>query len=286
MNYVTHAELVADVLKWERQLPQYDYIVGVPRSGLIPAALLALRRNVRMLDLATLLHFNPSQDLCQLSHMRSNNPSYGKSPEDRILVVDDSSSDNSVTLSSLRERLRHLPFNIDYAAVYRASPASKVDYYYREIPQPRIFEWNWFRHHFMTQTILDIDGVLCEDWTGLEQDGNDPVYLSFIRDTRPLFLPEHPVLGLCTSRLERYRQHTEVWLHRYGVRYQHLRMYPGRRASERRNNRDGVIRKADYYRLNQNAQLFVESDKRQAAHIVELAGKPVLCTDTNSMMLP
>ena len=51
MNFKSYEELLADTVAWERDLPHYDAVCGVPRSGLIPAGYLATRRNVRMVAL-------------------------------------------------------------------------------------------------------------------------------------------------------------------------------------------------------------------------------------------
>ena len=52
MNYRSIAQLAASVSRWSMSLPgDIDLVVGVPRSGLLAANLLALYRNLPFTDL-------------------------------------------------------------------------------------------------------------------------------------------------------------------------------------------------------------------------------------------
>ena len=55
--------------------------------------------------------------------------------------------------------------------------------------------------------------------------------------------------------------------------------------SERRRQSDPSRFKADFYRTS-NAILFIESEHEQATRIAAGAGKPVLCTGTQEIVLP
>ena len=57
-------------------------------------------------------------------------------------------------------------------------------------------------------------------------------------------------------------------------------MHPAKTPQERRAAKDHAERKASEYNVDRLAQLFVESDVRQAKRIFDITGKPVLCTDT------
>ena len=147
MNFVSTDRLYQDMAAWERQIPEFDAVCGVPRSGLIPAAYIALRRNIRMVELGTLLA-DPARAL-ERSPLRDVNPVmwYKKPHGNRLLIVDDSSSEASVTFKELRHKLAdQTTLEIQYGAVYRAAPSSQVDHFYREVPMPRMFGWNWHRH--------------------------------------------------------------------------------------------------------------------------------------------
>lgn len=281
MNFISLDQFYKDVVTWERQLPYFDAVCGVPRSGLLPASIIALRRNIRLVDLNSLVQ-DPDNAL-KNAPIRQLNPiiHYNKPFGNKLLVVDDSASNQTTTISAIRESLKDCTsLDISYAAVYRASSASAVDHYFKEVPLPRMFGWNWFRHWELQFALLDIDGVLCEDWALKQEQDADPVYLNHLMNVKPLYIPDVPVLGLVTSRLSRYRELTETWLKKHQVMYKKLHMHPATTPEERRRMNDHAQRKADVYLRTPEAKLFVESDMRQAQRIFELTKKPVLCIDT------
>lgn len=282
MNFVSLADLYRDIAIWERQLPHFDAVCGVPRSGLIPATYIALRRNIRLVELSDLLR--QPEGAIERARLRENNPATNKPVGNRLLLVDDSSSNNSVTLRDLRSRLAdQTSLKITYGAVYRASEHSLTDCFYREVPMPRIFGWNWHRNWWMQHAMFDMDGVICEDWTHRWENNVDPEFEQHVAAARPLFPPQVPIRAVVTSRIERYREGTANWLKQNGIRYGKLIMHPAPTAEDRRKANDHAIRKAAAYSQDKDASLFVESDVKQASEIFRLTRKPVLCTDTMSM---
>ena len=285
MNFVPWNTLYEDTLKWERQLPEFDAICGVPRSGLIPASILALRRNVRMVAMSDLLSASDLSTVISSAPIRATNPivRYAKPYSNRLLIVDDSSSNTSSTLNAIRSQLNGRDgLQISYAAVYSA-PQSNVDYFFREVRMPRMFGWNWFRHWDLQFAISDIDGVLCEDWLYRTEMSVDPEYVKFIETVKPLYLPAMPVRRLVTGRLERYREKTKKWLASHGVRYSELIMHPADTPESRRKRGDTWKIKANVYAADLEAKLFIESSRKQAEKIFEATGRPVLCIDTQEM---
>jgi len=131
VNFVSFRQFYADIAVWERELPYFDAVCGIPRSGMIPAAYIALRRNIRLVELTDLLR-KPEGAISQ-APIRQTNPiiRYRQKPGNRLLIVDDTSSDQSVTITGLREQLAgQTTLDISYAAVYRASANSKVDLFF------------------------------------------------------------------------------------------------------------------------------------------------------------
>lgn len=284
MNFVSMDELYRDVIAWERKLPEFDAVCGVPRSGLFPASYIALRRNIRLVEITDLLR--EPKGAIERAPLRDTNPivKYRRRIGNKLLIVDDSSSDQSVTFTDLREKLdgSH-DLDISYGAVYRAAPKSKVDFYHREVPLPRMFGWNWYRHWWLQYAMLDMDGVLCEDWNHRPEQDQDEEFRQHLISVKPLYIPDVPILAVVTSRLERYRQETADWLRRHRVHYKHLIMHPARTPEERRRAGNHAERKAAAYGKSRDANLFVESDIRQATKIHELTKRPVLCIDTMQM---
>lgn len=282
MNFISYSQFYKDIASFEKQLPKFDAVCGVPRSGLIPAAYIALRRNIRLVDLSALLQ-NSGESIAN-AYMRQSNPiiKYNKPFGNKLLIVDDSTSDESVTFSELREKLKDTSLDITYGVVYRTSEKSKTDLYLRDVAQPRLFEWNIWRNRKLEKILCDMDGVLCEDWKTIEND-NDEAFANHVINAKPLYIPEWPIIAVVTSRLERYRKATEAWLQKYEVKYTKLIMHPAETPEVRRKLNDHAERKALAYKQNADSLLFIESDKNQAKKIHALTRKPVLCTDTMSL---
>jgi uncharacterized HAD superfamily protein/adenine/guanine phosphoribosyltransferase-like PRPP-binding protein len=281
MNFVSHQQFREDLAKWERQLPEFDAVCGVPRSGLIPAAYIALRRNIPHLHLGDL--YEGAQTAFERSPLRRINPAVNKPRGSKILIVDDSTSVPGHTLLQIRERLKSVEGEFSFGAVYREPGGKAADHVFKDMLKPRMFEWNWFRHYYLRTAILDIDGVLCEDWTHRSEVNHDPEFEQHMENAKPLWLPQIPVLGLATSRIERYRPQTEAWLARHGVQYKFLYMHPAATPEARRAANDHAKRKSDAYRLHPRAMLFIESADKQAQQIHAATRRPVLCTDTMKM---
>lgn len=249
----------------------FDLIVGIPRSGMFPADLLALYLNRPVTDLDSFVNGHIYKAGARGAFIDV--ASYKK-----VLVVDDSVASGSA-MQQCRERLAHLSgrFEISYCAIYVVpEKKSAVDYYFDLVPLPRYFQWNILNHTILQKSCFDIDGVLCVDPAEEENDDGER-YVRFLLDARPLFVPGCPIGTLVTSRLEKYRPQTETWLARNNIRYDKLVMLdlPDKEARQRANNH-AQFKAAEY--ASGNYALFVESSREQAAEINRITGKPVLCT--------
>ncbi len=276
LRYVTLEQLAADVRDFARQVPaEVTAIAGIPRSGLIPATLLAALLHLPLLEL------HREQGLRPLGHgLRLNE--LGR-PTDTLLVVDDSVH-GGWAMASAREQLRESTFagHALFAAIYpRPESLRHVDLHGPLTPAPHLFEWNLFNCRQAEQMAFDIDGVLCDDWPGGPEEGHE--YQEFLRATKPRWLPRRAIVPLIvTARLERHRKPTEQWLERHRVRYAELIMGPWESAVERRRAYEaGSFKGAAYARSR--CTLFVESDDRQAEAIWRAAGKPVLCPSSGKV---
>lgn len=285
INFVSWTKFNLDIVDWERRLPYFDAVCGVPTSGLYPAAYIAMQRNIHLLDLSQLLNNGESSGLInsrpreiwlQSEDFRFNSRKPLKCH--KILIVDDSTTSTAQTMNEIRRCLQSSDLEICYGAVYKESGNSVVDYSYAQIDQVRIFEWNWRKHWILRNSLIDIDGVLCEDWQGLEGEDDNRYYQHLI-EARILYKPLVKVKALVTNRLEKYRSATVHWLAEHNIEYDHLYMYQAESAQERRSNNDHASVKAAIY-SSINARLFVESDQRQAMIIRHTTNKPVLCIET------
>jgi uncharacterized HAD superfamily protein len=203
-----------------------------------------------------------------------------------VLVLDDTLHSGG-TLSDVRRMLSHRA-NVKYGAVYYTEWLPDVmDFGFRKMEQPRCFEWNLFHSDHLAQAGVDLDGVLCADWLGSEDDTGpgQAEYLRHLESAPPQHLPTYPVMAIVTSRLEKYRPQTLRWLRRHGVRFRELVMSPHASAAARRAAGDHGRRKALWYERHSEAELFVESDRRQADEIARRTARPVLCTDAMQLVV-
>lgn len=253
-----------------------DIVVGIPRSGMIPATMIALYFNVALTDLEGLLEGRVISAGSQRAKGRvKTEPHQWK----KVLLVDDSiQSGNSMkaAVDRLREQGR---WDVVSCAVLGVQEAEgKADLIFEICPAPRIFEWNMMHHPLLTSVCIDIDGVLCVDPTDEEND-DGLRYQEFLTSAQPLHLPTYPVGAVVSSRLEKYRAETEAWLARHNVKYETLHLLD-MTAEERRRKRAHGTFKADVYRSNPNWRLFIESDPSQAEEIARLTGKAVVCINS------
>jgi orotate phosphoribosyltransferase len=284
MRYRSIAELNGDIVEWLHRLPRdLELIVGVPRSGLLAASILALHLNLPLTDVEGLIEGRVLQP----------GPRYTGTVADllgeqrRVLVVDDSILFGR-QLESVKERINaaSLPHTIRYAALYPAPGSEQqVDFFFETIATPRCFEWNLMHHPWvLSKTCMDIDGVLCRDPSSEEND-DGPEYRQFLQRAERHYLPTAPIRWLVTARLEKYRSLTEEWLAANGVEYSELIMmgYPDMAARRAANAYASF--KAEIYRRT-GAILFVESSPALAAEIARLSGKSVFCLETRRMIDP
>nr|WP_315172269.1 phosphoribosyltransferase family protein [uncultured Flavobacterium sp.] len=255
----------------------FDLIVGVPRSGMLPANLLALYLNRPYTDIHSFLNGH-------IYKAGARSQFFDIYEFKKILVVDDSIA-SGAAMVEVKESLEHLKdqFNIKYCAVYVIPGKEKmVDYFFEVVPLPRYFQWNILNHTTLEKACFDIDGVLCADPLP-EQNDDGEKYIDFILNAPPLFIPGSKIGTIVTSRLEKYRKETETWLAANNIKYNELVMLdlPNMEARQRANSHGD--HKAKAY-LAKPYVLFVESEYHQAVEINRLSKKPVLCTANFEMI--
>lgn len=283
MQLQTYADLQRDISQNLWKIPSdIDLVVGIPRSGMLVASLVALARNLPLVDLEGFIAGRVFES--GTTRRRTTDPATIR----RALVVDDSSRTGEAIVratESLRAASRNLPPTTTCVVYGTRQTTAHVDITMVEINKPRIFEWNVLHHPtILANACIDIDGVLCHDPS--RQDNDDGArYRGFIATARPLHIPSHRVHALVTSRLEKYRRETEEWLEAQGVVYDRLIMLDLATAEERRRQGAHASHKAAYYRSS-SATLFIESELPQAEQIARMSGKPVLSLEGPKICLP
>lgn len=286
MNYRSIADLSHIIRENLHKLPRdIDLLVGMPRSGMLPANMIALSRNLKLTDLTGYLADTP------LKHGQTRKSLFAEvlkpSDANHVLVVDDSIISGG-SLESAQALIAGLgrQQKITYCVVYSTSRSThKLDLFFEVVQPPRLFEWNVMHRPFLAQCCLDIDGVLCLDPTDAEND-DGLSYINFILNVTPLVVPSYRVGHLVTSRLEKYRSETEQWLEKHGFVYGQLHMLDLPDAQTRRHLDCHASFKAEVFRSLKDTELFIESEPNQSERIANITGKPVLCAKTQKMYYP
>lgn len=281
MNYKSFADLSQDIKFNLHKIPRdVSLIVGIPRSGLLAANLLAVYLNLPLTDIDSFVNR-------KLLSTGFRGKSYEKDAfKGKILIVDDSIYSGKA-LKLVKEKLDAVPeykdLEILYCCIY-VYPNCKdmIDIPMVMLDMPRVFEWNIFHHKVLETACVDIDGVLCVDPTEAENDDGEN-YLNFVLNASPYIVPKVKINTLVTTRLEKYRASTEEWLKKHGIQYGELVMLnlPDKATRMKLNNRGGY--KAEEYKKRPHCNIFIESARSQAQVIFEQSGKTVYCVDTNEM---
>lgn len=284
MHFRSVADLNRDVTANLHLLPgDIDVVVGIARSGMLPASLIALAHNLPLAE----LHTFADGKLLSVGSTRAAKSSTKSFQDLRHALVVDDSIYKGRAMEEARKLLAPLAgqMKLTFCAVYSAQASSRcADITFVHVPMPRVFEWNVMHHSVLDRACVDIDGVLCLDPTR-EQNDDGAAYLNFLLEATPRPVPTRRIATLVTSRLEKYRPETEAWLKSKGIEYDKLVMLDLQSAEERRRlNAHGTF-KGKYYRKS-NADLFIESELRQAEQIARISGKPVLSIEGPMMCYP
>ncbi len=188
-----------------------ELIVGIPRSGMLPATLLSVYLNLPLTDSISLLSENSHGTSTRNDRIKSEKNSTDIHDYNKILIIDDScySGRSIYEVKQQMESVSDCNTEIVYACVYvTPQSVSCVDLYFEIVSAPRVFEWNIMNHDIICRSCFDIDGVLCIDPTE-EQNDDGEKYIEFLQTAKPLWIPKFEIGVLVTSRLEKYRSYTE-----------------------------------------------------------------------------
>ena len=269
MNYRTINDLNALILNNLYKIPKnIDLIIGIPRSGLLVANLIALYLNKRI----------STPELFSNDIIISNGISR---PIDiyevkTVLIVDDSCN-TGLSMTNVRKKIINKNVNCIYLAAYTTNNGKKfVDIYFDILEQPRIFQWNIMNSWINANSVYDLDGVLCEN-PKIDDDGE--LYINEITNAKPKFITKFKINTICTCRLEKYRRITEEWLKQHNIKYDKLVMMQYNTKEERvKANCHGKF-KGEVF-ANSSSNVFFESDYNQAKIIKKInPSKQVFCVD-------
>lgn len=287
MKYISLDDLTKTIRKNIHKVPRdIDFIIGVPRSGMIAASIISSYLNVPLIDVNSFIAGLEPTGGSRLNYFTKNHQNTNK-----VLVIDDTVFGGTAMDNTKKRLSSHTDLKFVYMCVYlEGIGANVVDIYLEDVRQYTdannrivLYEWNIFQHHskFMETCLYDIDGVFCIE---PPDERKEEEYLKYIANATPLFIPRSKLGGIVTYRLSKNREITEKWLAEQGIQYNELLMFNANSWQERHDS--GVSSeqfKSRVYIEHKNARLFVESSDYQAKRICELAKKPVYCVETNKL---
>lgn len=266
-TFMTVNNLVTSALSLCPKITDVKFIVGIPRSGMIPASVLA-----------TFVHsdlYSFDQKAMTLSQIgagfRLKNHGLGNT----IYIVDDSAGSGATIVSAKKLiQMIYPEAKIKTVAIVTTALASIYVDIYAKCMDHHFFEWSIFNAH--AHCVFDMDGILCRDFTR-EEDDDGEVYIKTMEAMEPTSIqPRKNPLIVVTSRLEKYRKQTENWFEKNGYVLEELHML-NVSSKKDRTHAISVKHKSDVYRSLKNAKFFVESDEQQAYDIFAMTGKTVIC---------
>lgn len=256
-----------------------DLIVGVPRSGMLPANLLALFLNKPFTDIDSFIEGRV--------YSSGERGEFIKDAHSKKIIIMDDSFYKGGALNKVKNKIKQLKdsekYDIYYGVVYTTSLGmQQLDFWCEVIDSDfRVFQWNLFHHKsIIGASCFDIDGVLCPD-PPIDDDG--PKYIDYIKNAPLLYAPSTVIDTLVSCRLEKYRVITERWLAQHNIKYRKLIMLDLKNKEERIKWCKHGEYKAQVYRNSSNI-LFVESSLSEANIIKKLSGKDVFCIETFQML--
>lgn len=267
LTFVSLEDLVVWTNQWIPRLPKgYDVIVGIPRSGLLVATVIALRLGKPL---------TTPELFCQGAQWLSKRiPPLGS--RKNILLVDDSIDSGQSMAEALEMVLSAAPGSIVTKAALIVTPESigQVDCYHKIISHPRLFEWNLI-HGKRGVLVSDLDGVLSENCPpGYDRD--EGLYTKWLEEAKPYIIPHFCIDVILSCRLEKYRPQTEAWLKRHQVRYNKLILWDLECKSQRQGQNAQFKIK---HILRIKPDLIWESSYHEAREIWEKTRVPTLCFD-------
>lgn len=158
MNYRNIDDLNHCILQHLSILPRdFDLIVGVPRSGMFPANLLALYLNLPVTDIDSFRNGHIYQTGERGKTFNMNNIH-------NVLVVDDSIATGDA-MKKCREFLKDIEhlYNVKYCVIYAVPlQINSVDYFFEIVDYPRFFQWNIMNHSILQKRVWTLTACFAQ----------------------------------------------------------------------------------------------------------------------------
>ncbi|XKH59509.1 phosphoribosyltransferase [Halomonas sediminis] len=269
--FKSYGDLGRDITKnFGKFSGDWDLVVGIPRSGMVPAYMIALALNVNCTDISSWVNNYPlKRGITRGLRKELSFPWEAK----KVLIVDDS----IMTGKSMKSEIDALPgwlaSRASTLAVYSSKPLrNDVDIILDFLPHPRAFEWNIFHHNVINRSCICLEGMINRG-----EPNGDKVAIRF------RYIPSRVIDTIVTCQKESNRHEVETCLARDRISYRNLVMV---------NNDTNVMAMDSLVRFKVEtfmasaAELFIEESSDQARLICQEARKPVFCLSDNCIYNP
>lgn len=291
-HLITVDQLAKDSLNLANYVPSdCSGIVGIARSGILPASILATTLQLPLYTLVIGEH-GPEINEVKPQKVHRGGKRELKTQSGPLFIVDDTVHGGGC-MTIIKAITSDM--NAIYSAVYVTPEfASLTDCYARTLKTPHFLEWNMFNNGFVCGgpegsflhggLAFDFDGVLCLDPQPGEEHTDPCAWIKNLKPTH--MLPRHYSIPLIiTMRLEAWRKPTEEWLSRFRILYDRLEMCQASSIQERDANFLNRVIEHKAMKFKQSkCYMMIESDEGQARLIQEYSRKPVLCTATRKII--
>lgn len=284
MRYRSVSDMAALIRGNLHRVPaDVDLIVGVPRSGILPAVTIALLLNLRYADL---------DNLCEgrLAGAGSTKPGsrlISDLAEARHILVVDDSLNRGYAMQEVRARLAKagITARVSLAAIYVVPGGdAEVDIALETVPLPRVFEWNLPHHVYLRRACVSFEGALCRSPSAIERRC-PAAYARFLDEAPPLMRPTQRIACVLSAGSEQHRAQVGAWLGRHGIVHERLVMLDLPDPHGAADPAGPALVKARFYGASKH-MLFIEGDDRQSVTIAQISGKPVLSIARQDIVSP
>jgi len=283
MNFRSLSDMNKTIAQNLHKVPSnIDLILGIPRSGLMAANVLAMHIQLPVSDSSSFIEGRIFSRDENLNWQQTNVANYNN-----ILVIDDSLRSGRSMKKVRTELISTYPDKkFIFATVYMDKRSKdKADIYFEVCPVSRIFEWNIMNHKQISNFCIEMDGVLCESINS-EYIDNREEYIDAIENARPKYRFRRKIGYIITKRPEEFRKQTERWLKKYDIMYKELIMQDINTSEVNSKNKNISLVKAKHYKKHVYSRIFIESSFDCAYDIAHLSGKLVYCVDKAMIIQP
>jgi hypoxanthine phosphoribosyltransferase len=272
MHYRSFADMSRTLQAKAGKLPaDIDLVVGIPRSGLFPASMISLLRNIPLADLDG---FIDGRILSAGRTRRNANLDWDIGDFKKVLVVDDSVFSGG-SMEEARRKISSKPSaaNILFCAIYSDTETHpSADIVLESVPTPRMFQWNVFHHSLLARSCIDLDELILPP-----RNTSTLVSTPALDAWTPICVPTKRVQHLVTSYSSTERAEVEAYLDRLKIQYDQLWMQDAQEDSNQH--------KARVYR-DIDAIVLLTSHDEAAAEIARQAHGPVLSLESQFIVRP